>query len=84
MNKKILMLLFFLLVLMSMSAISAADLDDNNDTVVLSDNGKILFANDVDAIGDLNGDNATSGDKALQNDAKSAGDGDNNEMIYCL
>ena len=56
MNKKIFMLLFFLLVLMSMSAISAADLDDNNDTVVLSDDAEILSAaNDVDAIGDLNG-----------------------------
>ena len=80
MNKKIFMLLFFLLVLMSMSAISAANLDDNNDTVVLSDDAEILSAaNDVDAIGDLNGDNATDGDKALQNDAKSVAAGDNNE-----
>ncbi|WP_407424235.1 Ig-like domain-containing protein [Methanobrevibacter sp.] len=81
MSKKIFALLFFLLVLMSISSVSAADLDDNNGTVALSYDVEILFAeNDVDAIGDLNENDADGGDKALQNDAKSVEVGEDNEI----
>ena len=34
MSKKIVMLLFLMLVLISVSAVSAADMDDNADTIV--------------------------------------------------
>jgi len=73
MNKKIFILLFFLIVLISMSAVSAADLDDNNQAVVSSDIGveKLSVSNDVNSIDDLNEDNdklALSGTDVLGTD----------------
>ena len=60
MNKKIFILLFFMSVLISVSAVSAVDLDDNNGTVALSNDADALAsANDVNAIDDLK--NVTSG-----------------------
>ncbi|MBE6505466.1 MAG: hypothetical protein E7Z73_06995, partial [Methanobrevibacter millerae] len=80
MNKKIFILLFFLFVLISMSAVSAADLDSSNDTIALSNDAEaIAIANDVNAIDDLN-ENYSDGDgKALENDAKSVAADKNNE-----
>ena len=55
MNKKIFILLFFMSVLISVSAVSAVDLDDNNGTVASSNDADALaIANDVNAIDDLN------------------------------
>ena len=57
MNKKIFILLFFMSVLISVSAVSAVDLDDNNGTVALSNDADALAsANDVNAIDDLKND----------------------------
>ena len=57
MNKKIFILLFFMSVLISVSAVSAVDLDDNNGTVALSnDADSLAIANDVNAIDDLKND----------------------------
>ncbi len=82
MNKKIFIILFFLFALISVSAVSAADADGNNDTIVSSANAEILSAaNDVNAIDDLNKDYSDSDDKALANDAKSLAFGKNNEII---
>lgn len=39
MNKKIFILLFLFIALISMAAVSAADLDDSNETVALSETG---------------------------------------------
>lgn len=39
MNKKIFILVFLFIALISMSAVSAADLDDSNETVALSETG---------------------------------------------
>lgn len=82
MNNKIFIILFFLFALISVSAVSAADADGNNDTIVSSANAEILSAaNDVNAIDDLNKDYSDSDDKALANDAKSLAFGKNNEII---
>ena len=55
MNKKIFTLLFFVFTLISVSAVSAVDLDDNNGTVASSNDADALaIANDVNAIDDLN------------------------------
>ena len=82
MNNKIFIILFFLFALISVSAVSAADADGNNDTIVSSANAEILSAaNDVNAIDDLNRDYSDSDDKALANDAKSLAFGKNNEII---
>ena len=45
MNRKIFILLFLFVALISVSAVSAADLDDNNETVVASEigGGKLPF-----------------------------------------
>lgn len=45
-----------------MSAVSAADLDDSNETVALSETGEgqIAVSNDVNAIDDLNKDDSGS------------------------
>ena len=57
MNKKIFILLFFMSVLISVSAVSAVDLDDNNGTVASSNDADALaIANDVNAIDDLKND----------------------------
>ena len=62
MNKKIFTLLFFMFVLISVSAVSAVDLDDNNGTVASSnDADSLAIANDVNAIDDLN-ENDSDGD----------------------
>lgn len=61
MNNKIFIILFFLFALISVSAVSAADADGNNDTIVSSANAEILSAaNDVNAIDDLNKDYSDS------------------------
>ena len=79
MNKKIFILLFFVLVLISMSAVSAADADGNNDTIVSSDNmgGALSIANGVDTIDNLNENDADGDGKALENDAKPVAVGKN-------
>ena len=62
MNKKIFILLFFMSVLISVSAVSAVDLDDNNGTIASSNDADALaIANDVNAIDDLN-ENDSDGD----------------------
>lgn len=43
MNKKIFILLFFVIVLTSMSAVSAVDLDDDNETLASSEIGGGIF-----------------------------------------
>ena len=80
MSKKIVMLLFLMLVLISVSAVSAADMDDNADTIVSSaDAETIAVSNDVDAIDDLSENDAGGDDKALANDAKSVAAGKNSD-----
>ena len=78
MNKKIFILVFLFIALISMSAVSAADLDSSNDTIALSNDAEaIAIANDVNAIDDLN-ENYSDGDtKALSSDAKSVAVGKN-------
>ena len=63
--------------LISVSAVSAADLDDNNETVVASEigGGEIAVSNDVNAMDELNEDD-TGSDDVLQSDAKSAAAGE--------
>ena len=70
-------LLFCLIMLISLSAVSAADLDDNNETVVASEigGGEIAVSNDVNAMDELNEDD-TGSDDVLQSDAKSAAAGE--------
>ncbi|WP_298523728.1 Ig-like domain-containing protein [uncultured Methanobrevibacter sp.] len=64
---------------MSISAVSAADADGNNDTIVSSaDAGTLALANDVDAIDDLDGNYSDSDGNAVENDAKSVAAGKNN------
>ena len=76
MNKNIFILLFFLIALISMSAVSAADLNDNNETVVSSDLGEELsLLSDVSAIDELYEDDAGS-EAVLQSDVKSAAVGE--------
>lgn len=72
-TKKMFILLFCLIMLISLSAVSAADLDDNNETVVASDMEveKLSASNDVNAMDELNEDD-TGSDDVLQSDAKSA------------
>ncbi|MBP3225473.1 MAG: hypothetical protein J6M08_00915, partial [Methanobrevibacter sp.] len=72
MNNKIFIILFFLFALISVSAVSAADADGNNDTIVSSANAEILSAaNDVNAIDDLNKDDSGS-EAVLGNAVKSS------------
>ena len=72
------MLLFLMLVLISVSAVSAVDVDDNNDTIVSSADAEALAVeNDVDTIDDLNGNYSDGDGKALANDAKSVAVGKN-------
>lgn len=73
MNKKIFILLFLFIALISMSAVSAADLDDSNETVALSEIGEkqIAVSNDVNAIDDLNKDDSGS-EAVLGNAVKSS------------
>ena len=67
MSKKIFMLLFLMLVLMSMAAVSAVDVDNNNDTFVSSGDAEaVAFANDVSAIDDLNEGVVDSDGNALE------------------
>ena len=77
MYKKMFILLFCLIMLISLSAVSAADLDDNNETVVASDMEveKLSASNDVNAMDELNEDD-TGSDDVLQSDAKSAAAGE--------
>lgn len=77
MYKKMFILLFCLIMLISVSAVSAADLDDNNETVVASDMEveKLSASNDVNAMDELNEDDAGS-DDVLQSDAKSEAAGE--------
>ena len=79
MGRKIFTLLFLLIVLISISAVSAADLNGNNDTVALSDDGDALsIENDVDTINDLDED--ASGDILSMNDDNSVVAGQNMEV----
>jgi len=73
MNKKIFILVFLFIALISMSAVSAADLDDSNETVALSEigEGQIAVSNDVNAIDDLNKDDSGS-EAVLGNAVKSS------------
>ena len=72
------MLLFLMLVLISVSAVSAVDVDDNNDTIVSSADAEALAVeNDVDTIDDLNGNYSDGDGKAFANDAKSVAVGKN-------
>ena len=77
MNKKIFILLFLFIALISMSAVSAADLDDSNETVALSEIGEkqIAVSNDVNAIDDLNKDDSDS-EAVLENAVKSSAAGE--------
>ena len=76
MNNKIFIILFFLFALISVSAVSAADADGNNDTIVSSANAEILSAaNDVNAIDDLNKDDSDS-EAVLGNAVKSSAAGE--------
>ena len=76
MNNKIFIILFFLFALISVSAVSAADADGNNDTIVSSANAEILSAaNDVNAIDDLNKDDSGS-EAVLGNAVKSSAAGE--------
>ena len=76
MNNKIFIILFFLFALISVSAVSAADADGNNDTIVSSANAEILSAaNDVNAIDDLNRDYSDS-EAVLENAVKSSAAGE--------
>ena len=77
MNKKIFIILFFLFALISVSAVSAADLDDSNETVALSEigEGQIAVSNDVNAIDDLNKDDSGS-EAVLGNAVKSSAAGE--------
>ena len=76
-TKKCLYYFFCLIMLISVSAVSAADLDDNNETVVASDMEveKLSASNDVNAMDELNEDD-TGSDDVLQSDAKSAAAGE--------
>ncbi len=61
-----------------MSAVSAVDADDNNDTIVSSPDAEILaIENDVDTIDDLS-EGIADGDVGLGNDDKSVAVGKNN------
>ena len=77
MNKKIFILVFLFIALISMSAVSAADLDDSNETVALSEIGEkqIAVSNDVNAIDDLNKDDSDS-EAVLGNAVKSSAAGE--------
>lgn len=77
MNKKIFILLFLFIALISVSAVSAVDLDDSNETVALSEIGEkqIAVSNDVNAIGDLNKDDSGS-EAVLGNAVKSSAAGE--------
>jgi predicted outer membrane repeat protein len=80
MGRKIFTLIFILLALISISAVSAADLDGNNNVVDLSDDGDALsIENDVDTINDLDED--ASGDDILStNDDNSVAAGEKMEV----
>ena len=85
MSKKIFMLLFLMLALISVSAVSAADLNDNNETIVsFADAEALAFANDIDAIDDLNEDVSDGDDVALEKDAKSVAVVENNEIYGAI
>ena len=77
MNNKIFIILFFLFALISVSAVSAADLDDSNETVALSEigEGQIAVSNDVNAIDDLNKDDSDS-EAVLGNAVRSSAAGE--------
>ena len=77
MNRKIFILLFLFVALISVSAVSAADLDDGNETVALSDIGveKPSVSNDVNAMDDLNNDDAGS-EAVLENAVNSSAAGE--------
>ena len=77
MKKKIFILLFLFIALISMAAVSAADLDNSNETVALSETGggQIAVSNDVDAIDDLNKDDSDS-EAVLGNAVKSSAAGE--------
>lgn len=80
MSKKIFMLLFLMFALISVSAVSAADLNDN-DTFVSSSDAEMLSATDVDAIDELS-ENVTSGnDMAIVDDADCVASGKNNDGV---
>ena len=73
------MLLFLMLVLISVSAVSAADMDDNADTIVSSADAEALAVeNDVDTIDDLSENVADGGDEELADDSASVAVGKNN------
>lgn len=63
---------------MSISAVSAADADNNNATIVSSaDAGTLALANDINAIDNLNGNYSDGDTKAPSSDAKSVAVGKN-------